>query len=81
MIAAAAVKPMTVLRIVLTPLLLEKPQPHDVGNTAVQAALPRAAIGAEAEGRAPSWKPSWSFDVQQLLQPHRENGAHNIETE
>jgi len=27
MIAAAAAKPMTVLRIVLTPLLLEKPQP------------------------------------------------------
>jgi len=52
MIAAAAVNPMIVLRIVLTPLLLEKPQPHE-GNTAVQVALPRAAISVR--DRRPPW--------------------------
>jgi hypothetical protein len=44
MIAAAAAKPMTVLRIVLTPLLLEKPSPSG-GNTAIPVVLPPAAIG------------------------------------
>ncbi len=50
-IAAAAAKPMTVLRIVLTPLLLEKPQPSG-GNTAIPVVLPRAAIGVRG-GRSP----------------------------
>src|SRR5260370_21025121 len=52
MIAAAAAKPMTVLRIVLTPLLLEKPQPSE-GNTAIPVVLPRAAIGVRGGG--PRW--------------------------
>jgi len=50
-IAAAAAKPMTVLRIVLTPLLLEKPRPYEE-NTAVLVALPRAAISVRG-GRPP----------------------------
>jgi len=50
-IAAAAAKPMTVLRIVLTPLLLEKPWPYEE-NTAVLVALPRAAISVRG-GRPP----------------------------
>jgi hypothetical protein len=42
---------MTVLRMVLTPLLLEKPQPYG-GNSAVVVELPHAALGApETEGR------------------------------
>src|SRR5882762_9566365 len=52
MIAAAAAKPMTVLRIVLTPLLLEKPQALE-GNTAIPVVLPRAAIGVRGGG--PRW--------------------------
>jgi hypothetical protein len=51
-IAAAATNPMTVLRIVLTPLLLEKPQPYG-GNSAVPVALPRAALGVR--GGTPPW--------------------------
>jgi hypothetical protein len=50
-IAAAPTNPMTVLRIVLTPLLLEKPQPYE-GNSAVLVALPRAALGVRG-GRPP----------------------------
>jgi hypothetical protein len=64
MTAAAAAKPMTVLRIVLT--TLEKPSPSG-GNTAISVVLPRAAIGVRG-GRSP-WSP------RNLLLDH-ERGGH-----
>src|SRR5258707_4335882 len=72
MIAAAAAKPMTVLRIVLTPLLLEKPQPSK-GNTAIPVVLPRAAIGVRG-GRSP-WSP------RNLLLDHKHGGLYGVGTE
>src|SRR5260370_2815667 len=50
MIAAAAAKPMTVLRIVLTPLLLEKPQPSG-GTQQFRSCCRVRRSASEAEGR------------------------------
>jgi hypothetical protein len=71
-IAAAAAKPMTVLRIVLTPLWLEKRQPLG-GNTAIPVALPRAAIGVRG-GRPP-----WS--LRDLLLDHERRGLYGADAE
>jgi hypothetical protein len=65
MTAAAAAKPMTVLRIVLTPL--EKPSPSR-GNTAISVVLPRAAIGVRG-ARSP-WSP------RNLLLGHEHGGVY-----
>src|SRR5260370_7199412 len=72
MLPAAAAKPMTVLRIVLTPLLLEKPQPSK-GNTAIPVVLPRAAIGVRG-GRSP-WSP------RNLLLDHTHGVLYAVGTE
>src|SRR5258708_34414376 len=50
MIAAAAAKPMTVLRIVLTPLLLEKHQPSG-GTQQFRSCCRVRRSASEAEGR------------------------------
>jgi hypothetical protein len=53
-IAAAAAKPMTVLRIALAPMKWEKPS-LTWRNTAVQIALLHAAIRAGTESRSEPW--------------------------
>jgi hypothetical protein len=63
-IAAAAANPMTVLRIVLTPLLLEKPQPCG-GNSAVPGAF--AACGARCQGQKAALDPTEPFPVARIF--------------